>query len=126
MNGASRTAWSKSLPISASLHKWYVAVMAETITLEFLAAQQRRMLDEMASMRDDIKVDRNRAASRDHVAAPRRDAERRSRADARDGCPECPGGRSHSRNRRSSEPAGGAGALTGADPVDPARIVGWG
>ena len=30
--------------------------MAETITLEFLAAQQRRMLDEMASMRDDIKV----------------------------------------------------------------------
>lgn len=30
--------------------------MAETITLEFLAAQQRRMLDEMASMRDDLKV----------------------------------------------------------------------
>jgi hypothetical protein len=30
--------------------------MGETITLEFLAAQQRRMLDEMASMRDDIKV----------------------------------------------------------------------
>lgn len=30
--------------------------MAETITLEFLASQQRRMLDEMASMRDDIKV----------------------------------------------------------------------
>jgi hypothetical protein len=30
--------------------------MAETITLEFLAAQQRRMLDEMASVRDDIKV----------------------------------------------------------------------
>ncbi len=37
--------------------------MAETITLEFLAAQQRRMLDEMVSMRgemgsirDDIKV----------------------------------------------------------------------
>jgi hypothetical protein len=30
--------------------------MAETITLEFLAAQQRRMLDEMASMRDDIRV----------------------------------------------------------------------
>lgn len=30
--------------------------MAETITLEFLAAQQRRMLDEMALMRDDIKV----------------------------------------------------------------------
>ena len=30
--------------------------MAETITLEFLAAQQRRILDEIASMRDDIKV----------------------------------------------------------------------
>jgi hypothetical protein len=30
--------------------------MAETITLEFLAAQQRRMIDEMAAMRDDIKV----------------------------------------------------------------------
>lgn len=30
--------------------------MPETITLEFLAAQQRRMLDEMASMRDDIRV----------------------------------------------------------------------
>ena len=30
--------------------------MPETVTLEFLAAQQRRMLDEMASMRDDIKV----------------------------------------------------------------------
>ena len=30
--------------------------MAETITLEFLAAQQRRMLDELASMRDDIRV----------------------------------------------------------------------
>ncbi len=37
--------------------------MAETITLEFLATQQRRMLDEMVSMRgemgsirDDIKV----------------------------------------------------------------------
>jgi hypothetical protein len=30
--------------------------MAQTITLEFLAAQQRRMLDEMASMRDDIRV----------------------------------------------------------------------
>jgi hypothetical protein len=30
--------------------------MAEAVTLEFLAAQQRRMLDEMTSMRDDIKV----------------------------------------------------------------------
>jgi hypothetical protein len=37
--------------------------MAETITLEFLAAQQRRILDEMSSMRadmasfrDDLKV----------------------------------------------------------------------
>jgi len=30
--------------------------MAETVTLEFLAARQRRMLDEMALMRDDIKV----------------------------------------------------------------------
>jgi hypothetical protein len=30
--------------------------MAETVTLEFLAAQQRRMLDEIASVRDDIKV----------------------------------------------------------------------
>jgi hypothetical protein len=30
--------------------------MPETITLEFLAAQQRRILDEIASMRDDIKV----------------------------------------------------------------------
>ena len=30
--------------------------MAEAITLEFLAAQQRRILDEMALMRDDIKV----------------------------------------------------------------------
>jgi hypothetical protein len=30
--------------------------MAEIVTLEFLAAQQRRMLDEMALMRDDIKV----------------------------------------------------------------------
>jgi hypothetical protein len=30
--------------------------MGETITLEFLAARQRRMLDEMASMRDDIKL----------------------------------------------------------------------
>ena len=30
--------------------------MAETITLEFLAGQQRRILDELASMRDDIKV----------------------------------------------------------------------
>ena len=30
--------------------------MPETVTLEFLAAQQRRMLDEMALMRDDIKV----------------------------------------------------------------------
>lgn len=30
--------------------------MAETISLEFLAAQQRRMLDEMAGMREDIKV----------------------------------------------------------------------
>jgi hypothetical protein len=30
--------------------------MAETVTLEFLAAQQRRILDEIASVRDDIKV----------------------------------------------------------------------
>jgi hypothetical protein len=30
--------------------------MAESITLELLAAQQRRMLDEMAAMRGDIKV----------------------------------------------------------------------
>jgi hypothetical protein len=30
--------------------------MSETITLEFLAAQQRRILDEIASTRDDIKV----------------------------------------------------------------------
>jgi hypothetical protein len=30
--------------------------MTWTVTLEFLAAQQRRMLDEMASMRDDVKV----------------------------------------------------------------------
>jgi hypothetical protein len=30
--------------------------MAESITLEFLAAQQRRMIHEMAAMRDDIKV----------------------------------------------------------------------
>ena len=30
--------------------------MAETITLEFLAAPQRRILDEIASLRDDIKV----------------------------------------------------------------------
>ena len=30
--------------------------MAETVTLEFLASQQRRILDEIASMRDDIKV----------------------------------------------------------------------
>lgn len=30
--------------------------MPETITLEFLAGQQRRMLDETGSMRDDIKV----------------------------------------------------------------------
>jgi len=29
---------------------------AEAATLEFLAAQQRRMLDEIAPMRDDIKV----------------------------------------------------------------------
>ena len=33
-----------------------MAAMAETVTLEFLAAQQRRILDEIASMRDDIKV----------------------------------------------------------------------
>jgi hypothetical protein len=30
--------------------------MAETVTLEFLAAQQRRILEEIASVRDDIKV----------------------------------------------------------------------
>ena len=30
--------------------------MPETITLEFLAAQQRRILDEIAFLRDDIKV----------------------------------------------------------------------
>ena len=30
--------------------------MLETVTLEFLAAQQRRILDELALMRDDIKV----------------------------------------------------------------------
>jgi hypothetical protein len=30
--------------------------MPETVTLEFLAGQQRRILDEIASMRDDIKV----------------------------------------------------------------------
>jgi hypothetical protein len=30
--------------------------MPETVTLEFLAAQQRRILDEIASTRDDIKV----------------------------------------------------------------------
>ena len=30
--------------------------MPETVTLEFLAAQQRRILDELALMRDDIKV----------------------------------------------------------------------
>jgi hypothetical protein len=30
--------------------------MAETITLEFLAARQRRILDAIASLRDDIKV----------------------------------------------------------------------
>jgi hypothetical protein len=30
--------------------------MAATITLEFLAAQPRRMLDEITSLRDDIKV----------------------------------------------------------------------
>jgi hypothetical protein len=30
--------------------------MPETVTLEFLASQQRRILDELALMRDDIKV----------------------------------------------------------------------
>jgi hypothetical protein len=30
--------------------------VAEVVTLEFLAAQQGRMLDEMALMRDDIRV----------------------------------------------------------------------
>jgi hypothetical protein len=30
--------------------------MPETVTLEFLAGQQRRILDEIASMRDDIRV----------------------------------------------------------------------
>jgi hypothetical protein len=30
--------------------------MPETVTLEFLAAQQRRILDEIAFLRDDIKV----------------------------------------------------------------------
>ncbi|HEV2099467.1 MAG TPA: hypothetical protein VGR45_11165 [Stellaceae bacterium] len=30
--------------------------MAEVVTLDFLAAQQRWMLDEIASMRDDIRV----------------------------------------------------------------------
>jgi hypothetical protein len=30
--------------------------MPETVTLEFLAAQQRCILDELALMRDDIKV----------------------------------------------------------------------
>ena len=30
--------------------------MGETITLEFLATQQGRILDEIASIRDDIKV----------------------------------------------------------------------
>jgi hypothetical protein len=30
--------------------------MPEAVTLDFLAAQQRRILDEIASMRDDIKV----------------------------------------------------------------------
>jgi hypothetical protein len=30
--------------------------VAETVTLEFIAAQQRRMLDAIASMRDDIRV----------------------------------------------------------------------
>jgi hypothetical protein len=30
--------------------------MPETVTLEFLASQQRRILDEIASVRDDIKV----------------------------------------------------------------------
>lgn len=30
--------------------------MPETVNLDFLAAQQRRILDEIASMRDDIKV----------------------------------------------------------------------
>jgi hypothetical protein len=30
--------------------------MPETVTLEFLAAQQHRILDELALMRDDIKV----------------------------------------------------------------------
>ena len=30
--------------------------MPETVTLEFLASQQRRILDEIASVRDGIKV----------------------------------------------------------------------
>jgi hypothetical protein len=30
--------------------------MPETVTLEFLASQQRRILDEIVSVRDDIKV----------------------------------------------------------------------
>ena len=30
--------------------------MPETVTLEFLAAQQRRIVDEIAFLRDDIKV----------------------------------------------------------------------
>lgn len=30
--------------------------MPETVTLEFLVAQQRRILDEIAFLRDDIKV----------------------------------------------------------------------
>ena len=30
--------------------------MPESVTLEFLAGQQRRILDEIASMRDDIRV----------------------------------------------------------------------
>lgn len=30
--------------------------MPETVTLEFLATQQRRILDEIAFLRDDIKV----------------------------------------------------------------------
>jgi hypothetical protein len=32
------------------------SAVAETVTLEFLAAQQRRILDEVALLRDDIKV----------------------------------------------------------------------
>jgi hypothetical protein len=80
--------------------------MAETVTLEFLAAQQRRILDEIASMRDDIKLLTAIVLRHEETLT------QGARTDDGDGRPELPYRRPLARARRTGDPIGGTLTLS--------------